>query len=261
MLPGFRFLFVATVMSVSVLVFALGAAALLRATHENFATLPQRRPPEQVFVKTETTQPVIALLRVEAEPAKASIAAAATVARDEMPTANGNSETAAAVSTPSEPALVSPDTNASPATSDGSVPGPLAALNTELTALAERRSATPSIAATPPTETPAPAVIEPAPDVAGQAQPAPASDQAATTGSVKVAALSDGGDVVARIADARKKAEAAQIRTRNVLAARRARAAKIAAQRRRIAIIRAREAKQKQLQEQQQPFAPLFNTN
>ena len=43
MLPGFRFLFAAIVLSVSVLIFGLGAAALLRATHEEFASIPARR--------------------------------------------------------------------------------------------------------------------------------------------------------------------------------------------------------------------------
>src|SRR3981189_2401695 len=50
MLPGFRFLFGAIVLSMSVLVFGLGAAALLRAAHEEFANVPSRRaPPARVF--------------------------------------------------------------------------------------------------------------------------------------------------------------------------------------------------------------------
>lgn len=265
MLPGIRFLFVATVMSVSVLVFALGAAALLRATHENFATLPQRRPPEQVFVRADTARPVIALLRVEAEPETASIAAPATppvVPRDENAIAESKSETIAAPAQAAEPVPASPETKtASTApSSDTTLPGALAALNTELAALAAQRSTTPEAASPTATEAPARAVAEAPSVAAAAAQPAAEPDQAATTGSVKVAALSDGGDVIARIADARKKAEAAaQIRTRNLEAARRARAAKVAAQRRRIAIVRAREAKQRQQQEQQ-PFAPLFNS-
>ena len=52
MLPGFRFLFAAIVLSMSILVFGLGAAALLRAAHEEFANLPSRRaPPEPVFAR------------------------------------------------------------------------------------------------------------------------------------------------------------------------------------------------------------------
>jgi hypothetical protein len=65
MLPGFRFLFAAIVLSVSVLVFGLGAAALLRAAHEQFASIPQRRaPPEPVFARRDEP-PTLALLRVE----------------------------------------------------------------------------------------------------------------------------------------------------------------------------------------------------
>ncbi len=67
MLPGFRFLFAAIVLSMSVLVFGLGAAALLRTAHEEFASLPSRRaPPEQVFAKqNETPVPTLALLRFD----------------------------------------------------------------------------------------------------------------------------------------------------------------------------------------------------
>ena len=43
MLPGFRFLFAAIVLSMSILVFGLGAAALLRAAHEEFASTPAWR--------------------------------------------------------------------------------------------------------------------------------------------------------------------------------------------------------------------------
>ena len=68
MLPGFRFLFAAIVLSMSILVFGLGAAALLRAAHEEFASTPTwRAAPETVFAQpAETTRPVLALLRVDA---------------------------------------------------------------------------------------------------------------------------------------------------------------------------------------------------
>ena len=67
MLPGFRFLFAAIVLSLSILVFGLGAAALLRAAHEEFASTPAwRNAPEMVFAQpVETTRPVLALLRVD----------------------------------------------------------------------------------------------------------------------------------------------------------------------------------------------------
>ncbi len=67
MLPGFRFLFAAIVLSMSILVFGLGAAALLRAAHEEFASNPSwRAAPETVFAQqNDATRPVLAMLRVE----------------------------------------------------------------------------------------------------------------------------------------------------------------------------------------------------
>jgi hypothetical protein len=68
MLPGFRFLFAAIVLSMSILIFGLGAAAFLRAAHEEFASTPTwRAAPETVFAQpAEATRPVLALLRVDA---------------------------------------------------------------------------------------------------------------------------------------------------------------------------------------------------
>ncbi len=67
MLPGFRFLFAAIVLSMSILVFGLGAAALLRAAHEEVASNPSwRAAPEVMFAQpAEPTGPVLAMLRVD----------------------------------------------------------------------------------------------------------------------------------------------------------------------------------------------------
>ena len=67
MLPGFRFLFAAVILSMSVLIFGLGAAALLRAAHEEFASMPSRRAPaEQVFARqNDAPPPTLALLRFD----------------------------------------------------------------------------------------------------------------------------------------------------------------------------------------------------
>jgi hypothetical protein len=67
MLPGFRFLFAAIVLSMSVLIFGLGAAALLRSAHEEFASLPSRRAPaEPVFTRQKDAPvPTLALLRFD----------------------------------------------------------------------------------------------------------------------------------------------------------------------------------------------------
>ena len=72
MLPGFRFLFAAILLSTSILVFGLGAAALLRAAHEEFASTPSwRAAPEPKFAqRNEAAGPVLAMLRVEPDPAE-----------------------------------------------------------------------------------------------------------------------------------------------------------------------------------------------
>src|SRR6202051_2567657 len=77
MLPGFRFLFAATLFTMSILVFGLGAAALLRAAHEQFASnsswhaAPEATFTQQVEVSREASReasrPVLAMLRVEAQ--------------------------------------------------------------------------------------------------------------------------------------------------------------------------------------------------
>ena len=65
MLPGLRFLLAAIMLSISMLVFGLGAAALLRAAHQEFVSIPSRRaPPEPVFAqRNEPPMPTLALLR------------------------------------------------------------------------------------------------------------------------------------------------------------------------------------------------------
>lgn len=70
MLPGLRFLFAAIVLATSLLVFGLGAAALFRAAHEEFASIPARQaPPEPQFAHPPETPPVLAMMRVDPPPA------------------------------------------------------------------------------------------------------------------------------------------------------------------------------------------------
>ena len=70
MLPGFRFLFAAIVLSMSVLVFGLGAATLFRAAHQEFASTPSwRAAPETMFAQQPEVGPTLAMLRVDAPPA------------------------------------------------------------------------------------------------------------------------------------------------------------------------------------------------
>ncbi|MBY0383093.1 MAG: hypothetical protein K2W78_14390 [Xanthobacteraceae bacterium] len=69
MLPGFRLLLTSVLLAASVLVFGLGAAALLRATHEEFAAAPALRslqtPASPVVAEAPLPPPIIALLRVD----------------------------------------------------------------------------------------------------------------------------------------------------------------------------------------------------
>jgi hypothetical protein len=66
MLPGLRFLCAAIVLSISLLIFGIGAAALLRAAHEEFASIPSRRgPPEAIFPQRDDAGPTLAMLRAE----------------------------------------------------------------------------------------------------------------------------------------------------------------------------------------------------
>lgn len=73
MLPGFRLLAIIVALAASVLVFGLGAAAFLRATHEEFAAAPLRnlQTPVSSFV-VET--PTLAVLQVEPPPAEPPLA-------------------------------------------------------------------------------------------------------------------------------------------------------------------------------------------
>jgi len=109
MLPGFRFLFAAIMLSLSILIFGLGAAALLRAAHEEVASNPSwRATPETTFAqqpeatrreatRPDAARPVLAMLRVDAPVVEKSSdvpAAAAPLAPAEQ---------AAPLSTPAEP--------------------------------------------------------------------------------------------------------------------------------------------------------------
>ena len=101
MLPGFRFLFAAIMLSMSLLVFGLGAAALLRAAHEEFASNPSwRAAPEVMFAQqTEPAKPVLAMLQVDLP--------AAENAPDNAPATDAPAEQAAIASGPAESERIS----------------------------------------------------------------------------------------------------------------------------------------------------------
>jgi hypothetical protein len=124
MLPGFRFLFAAIVLSMSILVFGLGAAALLRAAHEEFASNPSwHASPEPVFAQRSEPQgpvsqapvtqaPVLAMLHIEPPTAEEK-------APDQVPTATTPAEQPVISAVPAEPKVTAkpaePEATASPA--------------------------------------------------------------------------------------------------------------------------------------------------
>jgi hypothetical protein len=176
MLPGLRFLFAAIVLSTSMLVFGLGAAALLRAAHEEFASMPSRRaPPETRFAQRGQAEPTLALVRIEAPEAdqKAATPTASDTVQDqpaidlvppepEKP-ASAPDEIAALtdVATPAENSSQTPMRNV--ATSEISVPAEapaqtdvLASVETEVAAIAGMTPREPDQAATTPDHPTAP---------------------------------------------------------------------------------------------------------
>src|SRR5260370_425294 len=70
MLPSFRFLFTAIMLSTSILVFGLGAAALLRTAHEEFASNPfwHAAPATTFPQQSDGSRSVLAMLRVDPVP-------------------------------------------------------------------------------------------------------------------------------------------------------------------------------------------------
>src|SRR4051794_41847946 len=109
MLPGFRFLLTAIILSTSMLVFGLGAAALLRAAHEQFASNPSwHAAPEATFAQqqAEPVTPVLAMLH--ADPAPVGLKAPDNVSALNTPAVAPPLDQATNVATPQEPATVSP---------------------------------------------------------------------------------------------------------------------------------------------------------
>jgi len=177
MLPGFRFLFVAVVLSLSILVFGLGAAALLRSAHEEFVNLPGRRPaPETVFAQRfEDTTATLAMLRVDTPVPAPANPAPATAA--ETP-----------VSVPEQPAgpAVTADTDrlGAPLPAISSEPKPEArkpeALDKAAEAPAQAEPPAPAEAAAAPVAEQKPEAPTTETRVASMQPPPPAADQLPT---------------------------------------------------------------------------------
>src|ERR1700688_776151 len=171
MLPGFRFLFAAIVLSMSILVFGLGAAALLRAAHEQFANNPSwHAAPEAMFAQqSEATRPVLATLRIEPPPK-------AQPAPDN-----------AAAAVPQEPAAIAP-----PAEPPAAVPAPpppeqMAALNPEPTSTPETARPETAVPQIPATNEAAPAQADASPAADTTKMATPSAAEAATVASTEQA--------------------------------------------------------------------------
>ncbi|MCK1387917.1 hypothetical protein [Bradyrhizobium sp. 21] len=182
MLPGFRFLFAAILLSASILVFGLGATALLRASHEQYVSNPSWRngPQEQVFAQAaEPAQPVLAALRAEPE-----VAEPKPSLRDQVPTIGLPASEPEQVAAPTTEA----DTLAQLATPYIDTPAAEPAKVEEATAQASSNTLTPADTTASIAEA-KPALIGPA------SRPALAAPSAASStfdmASAKFAALND----------------------------------------------------------------------
>jgi hypothetical protein len=190
MLPGFRFLFAAIVLSMSILVFGFGAAALLRTAHEEFANTPSWQPaPETRFAQSReagqsASPPVLAMLRVDDAPKDASNDAA-------LKTDQPASDNAAATAPADQAAAIA---TGPPSESEKSEPEKIVALQPVAAsppeaAQPEARQAEAPVAEPPPqaeTATDAPAATD-ATKIAATEQPSPPISEAAPATSVEMA--------------------------------------------------------------------------
>jgi len=263
MLPGFRFLFTAIVLSMSVLIFGLGAAALLRAAHEEFANLPSRRvTPEPRFARrNDGPPPTLALLRVDPpvaeKPAENVSAAAVPEATLDAPAPAGQTPDARpaepeklAALQPAEPMQVEaakPEAPAKQASAETpAAPAPVAETETPAATAEVKLAAIP--------ETPEPAAATP---------PPPAPDIYSIEGNVAAARIATlgGPAVIVDEKTAAKETKTTEARTTEAKpdqSAVKKRTAERAQERRRIAAQRARLAREAALAQQQlqaNPFA------
>ncbi|MDU1694615.1 MAG: hypothetical protein E6848_34110, partial [Bradyrhizobium sp.] len=119
MLPGFRFLVAAIVCSISLTIFGMGAAALLRAAHEQFASNSSWHATQAsgftTFLPPAEPAPVLAVLRVDplppqpqTPPATVTDTPATAVLPAEQPSVPPAAETVEVTTTAESPALPTP---------------------------------------------------------------------------------------------------------------------------------------------------------
>jgi hypothetical protein len=201
MLPGFRFLFAAILLSTSILVFGLGAAALLRASHEQYVSNPSWRngPKEKVFAQApEPAQPVLAVLRAEPEVVEPDVAEPELSLRDQIPTIG------LPVSEPEQVAAVAAEADAAPAVV--APPAEVAALEpAKPDATVEVAAAAPTDTLTPDDTTTAVPEVKPADEPVPDALDAALASSALDVASAKLAALNDPAAVSVKDAPAKAK--------------------------------------------------------
>ncbi len=248
MLPSFRFLFTAIVLSASLLVFGLGAAALLRTAHEEFASNPfWHTAPETTFAQqSEPRDPVLAMLRVDPLPPEQEVlgdvpSVAAPVEPAAIPSAAAEPENIAALTSEE----VSPQETAKPEIPAAESP----AQSETAPAQAEAAAGETSIAATEQASSPA----NEAAATASEQASAPASPEAGAA-SANIAAL-DAPTAAIEAKPAAKVASAISAEPDGSVIKKRQEARR-AAQRRRIAA-RARLARQA-AEQAANPFAQPF---
>jgi hypothetical protein len=247
MLPSFRFLFAAIMLSTSILVFGLGAAALLRTAHEAFASNPfWHAAPETTFAQqSEGSRPVLAMLRVDP-------ASVEQKAPDDAPSVAAPVEPAASAPVAAESetiAALGPELSPQPESAQPEIPVPESPAPSEITPAQAEASAGETKLAT--TEEATPSANEAAPTASEQATaPALAAPDLAVA---ETAAL----DAPTVVIEAKPPAKAASARTIGAepdkSAIKKREQARRAAQRRRIAAL-ARAARQA-AQQAADPFA------
>lgn len=193
MLPGFRFLFAAVLLTVSLVVFGLGAAALLRSAHQEFATIPTRRAPQAVFAQPPVeAPPTLAMLRVEAPAAPTPETVAPPVV-----SVTSAAEQVPPIAAPAEPEKIALPETAAPlstlAAPTVEMTAPVAATpksevvaKSEATKIEEREPLT-TVAVAPATSVEPVAAPPPEPAVV----PAPAAAAEVVAGSQPTATLTD----------------------------------------------------------------------
>ncbi len=266
MLPGLRALIAATVLTAALVVFAVGAAALLRATHQVAALPPWQPPPAVMFVSRDADEaPTLSLLRVDEPPggsaSEPDVPVAAPVAAmsvDVLPAIVSVDETSISAAFPAPPEPVVRD-----ATADVLAVLPAAApTETIVPEPSEPEAGAAPLPAAEAAADPAPAAEDPlaAPAVAALSAPPSDTESGAKAVSETVEAIEAVPDaVVAHPPLPRVRPSEREIAARKAATAAAAKRARAAALRRQAAVAKSRsQAATPQPDPFASPFAPAF---